>query len=169
MAKESVLRTTMVLVFLFGSSAFAAEPGRTDKYEPLIWTGEVLTEMAAMIDEAVRSQKEAEVAAFLVLDKSGRYELRRWKGTEHARKQSFTGVIPPRTIGVVHTHPNEWSRPSPADLREARRIGLPIYVVTRWDIWVAEPDGRALALVQNRDWRDDLGAFPHTSPASTGH
>ena len=129
---------------------------KTLKYAPLMESGAVMGELAAMVDEATRGPREAEIAAFVAIDRSGAYRLIRWRNSARSRWQSFTGALPARTIGIVHTHPNGWARPSAGDRREARRLGLPIFVVTRWEIWAAEPDGRATALVENLDWRDGL-------------
>ena len=47
------------------------------------------------------------------------------------------------TAGIVHTHPaGTDKRPSPNDIEVAKRVGIPNYVLSQYELWVAMPDGR---------------------------
>lgn len=83
---------------------------------------------------------EEEEAGFLLEDDDGRLRLLRWQSRD-VFKASYSGRIPKGTIAVVHTHPFWSAEPSEHDRREARRIGLPIIVVTRNAVIAAQPDG----------------------------
>ena len=45
-------------------------------------------------------------------------------------------------VAIVHTHPLRTDpRPSSGDAALSRRLGLPVYTLTRYGLWVAQPDG----------------------------
>lgn len=92
---------------------------------------------------------EEEEAGFLVEDDDGRLRLLRWQ-SRGVFRASYSGRIPKRTIAVVHTHPYWSAEPSEHDRREARRIGLPIIVVTRDAVIAAGPDGTVTRLTGER-------------------
>ena len=46
------------------------------------------------------------------------------------------------SVAVIHNHPWEDVRPSDHDMEVSKRIGLPVYVVTRTALWVGTPDGK---------------------------
>jgi len=97
---------------------------------------------------------KVEAAAFLVRDDDGSLMMVLWPRTEFSRKETFRGAIPPGTVAIVHTHPPMMERPSRGDLAEAKRLGLPIYVVTFWQVWVADPSSEtALLIVSQKSWR----------------
>lgn len=97
---------------------------------------------------------KVEAAAFLVRDDDGSLMMVLWPRTEFSRKETFRGAIPPGTVAIVHTHPPRMERPSRGDLAEAKRLGLPIYVVTFWQVWVADPSSEtALLIVSRNSWR----------------
>ncbi len=81
-----------------------------------------------------------ERAAFLIAERDGTLTLAPWssRGVRHA---TFRGAIPARTLAVVHTHPRGEPRPSARDRDEARRLGLPVIVVTTDGVVAALPDG----------------------------
>ena len=57
------------------------------------------------------------------------------------QRAGFQGVIPAGALAIVHTHPRELPDPSAHDAKEARRLGLPVVVVTPRAVTVAWPDG----------------------------
>lgn len=88
----------------------------------------------------------SEIAAFLVLAGDGSLRLSRWPSNATSYRETFNGTRPPGTVGLVHTHPPEWYRPSTGDIDEARRHGLPNYVISR-RIRVVDPEsGRSFEL-----------------------
>ena len=48
--------------------------------------------------------------------------------------------------------------PSPSGRHTARAIGVPVFVLTPRDIWVATPEGAITPLVVNRTWATGLRA-----------
>ena len=84
--------------------------------------------------------KGEERAAFLRLSPSGKLLVEQWP-TGGLRGVSFRGKMPARVIAVMHTHPLREPWPSDHDRAEARRIGLPVIVITPGAVTVARPDG----------------------------
>lgn len=81
-----------------------------------------------------------EEAAFLILERDGSLSLAPWtsRGVRHAR---FEGALPARTLAIVHTHPHGNTQPSMQDRAEAKRLGIPVIVVTTEGSVAALPGG----------------------------
>lgn len=88
---------------------------------------------------------DRERAAFLIRESNGTLSLAPWPhgGFRHA---SFRGRIPARTIAVLHTHPRRERHPSARDREEARRLQMPVVVITPEAVFAAMPDGREVTL-----------------------
>ncbi len=86
-----------------------------------------------------------ETAAFLIREADGTLTLHPWTdgGFRHA---TFRGVVPPRTIAVLHTHPRGETQPSSRDREAARKLGVPVVVITPEAVIAAMPDGSELTL-----------------------
>jgi proteasome lid subunit RPN8/RPN11 len=91
---------------------------------------------------ASTTRYESERAAFLVRRLDGGLTTVVWQARDHA-EASYVGRIPLRCVAVIHTHPPVAPQPSKQDMAEARRIGLPIIVITPQSVIVATPQGRA--------------------------
>lgn len=89
-----------------------------------------------------------ERAAFLIREDDGTLTLEPWPrgGFRHA---TFRGVVPPRTIAIVHTHPRRDVQPSAQDRAEARRLGIAVVVITD-QVIAALPDGREVRITAAR-------------------
>ena len=85
-----------------------------------------------------------EHAAFVVRTPGGTLDLVKWPrgGFLSAR---WNGPIPKGAVAVIHTHPAKRPAPSSGDRAEARRIGLPFYVVSRAGLCVADDGGVSCA------------------------
>jgi hypothetical protein len=83
---------------------------------------------------------QSERAAFLVRRSDGGLTTVPWPAGEHA-KASYTGHIPAHCVAIIHTHPRKAPRPSVHDVAQAKRLGLPIIVITPRSITVATPRG----------------------------
>lgn len=81
-----------------------------------------------------------ERAAFLIRESDGTLTLEPWRDSGH-RQATFHGRIPDRTLAVLHTHPKGEDRPSSRDRREARRLRMPVVVITPEAVIAAMPDG----------------------------
>jgi hypothetical protein len=76
-----------------------------------------------------------ERAAFLVLRDDGAYDCVSWPSTNRIKSASWSGSIPERAVAIAHTHPRREPMPSAHDNAEAKRLGMPIYVVTPGEVW----------------------------------
>jgi len=97
--------------------------------------------LAMMQDIALRGAHQLdqqEVAAFIVRDANGAIASELWPHTANRRSEHFNGVVPAGTVAIAHTHPIFAERPSSGDIDQARKIGLPIYVITRWALYVVD-------------------------------
>ena len=96
---------------------------------------------------------KAEVAAFLVRRSDGGLALVAWPGGCEALQKKFRGVVPPRTVAIVHTHPGNRKNPSPGDIDQAMRLKMPICVLTRYGVWMADPHlGKPVAILDDPAW-----------------
>ena len=86
-----------------------------------------------------------EHAAFVVKKSDGSIRFIRWM-SNHEYRAEYDGSIPEHCIGLAHTHPRGLRQPSPHDVDEARKLGLPIIVITTDAITVARADGEVEAL-----------------------
>jgi len=82
---------------------------------------------------------EFERAAFLTLESDGSLGMLWWPPCREKRRAEFRGKVPDNAVAVVHTHPPRSPRGSQLDAREARRLNLPFYVLTRTSIYRVEP------------------------------
>lgn len=122
-------------------------------YRELLERRDLMGQFAEMVLLSEATTAEEELAAFLVRTDRGGLSLVPWPRGNAERTETWRGPIPPGTIAVVHTHPNGWRRPSPADHLEAERTGLPFLVLTRWEIWLASPSrSRSVRLLTARNW-----------------
>lgn len=88
------------------------------------------------------TEDDVEVAAFVVRRPgSGAVALVHWPNQRRFRTAQWRGAVPEGVIAVIHTHPHRIPLPSPADAAEARKLGLPFYVVSRGALAVVHPDG----------------------------
>lgn len=84
-----------------------------------------------------------EAGAFLVDDAKRGLRCELWPGPQKRRRAQYEGPIPKGTVAVAHTHPNlpHLRAPSPNDGAEAERLALPIYVISRFQLWVVNAQG----------------------------
>ena len=71
-----------------------------------------------------------ERAAFLVLSSDGTFDCSVWPPSNGWHSATWSGKIPNGTVAVIHTHPRTIPQPSSHDTREARRLDIPVIVVT---------------------------------------
>lgn len=91
-----------------------------------------------------------EHGAFLVSDANGELRLVKWSGEATSMSATYRGRIPSGTVAIVHTHPNDLPNPSPGDEALARKLKMPVYVLTRRSITRTRGGGRELVAVG--DW-----------------
>jgi len=116
--------------------------------------------LAVMQDIALRGAQQPdqqEVAAFLVRDANGAISSVPWPLTADRRSEHYRGVVPAGTVAIAHTHPIFAERPSSGDIAQARKIGLPIYVITRWNLYVVDAKGAVTSLIEKKNWTRSAG------------
>jgi hypothetical protein len=95
-----------------------------------------------------------EAAAFLLRSTDGGYRCLAWPFSNGHHEQKFRGRMPDFTVAIVHTHPQHLALPSPGDRATAKRLGIPVIVLTSRNIYVAAPDGSIVEVVEDRAWLD---------------
>ena len=118
--------------------------------------------LAALQDLGVRGFHrfdQREVAAFIVKDDKGLISCLMWPHSAALRSEHYLGVIPNGTVAIAHTHPLRAAEPSRGDVAESKRIGLPIYVITRWCLYAVDPaSGDQVRLIYLKDWARPVGS-----------
>ena len=142
----------VLLTTLLTAPAAPADVQQFDLYQP---AGEpcVLTSFARMLQAADGRMRGSESAAFLTASGGGTLSVQPWPSGSGVWRERFEGVLPDGVVGVVHTHPVAWDRPSRGDVAEAIRIGLPIYVVSQWRIWAVDPASGSVVAIAAGGWR----------------
>lgn len=108
---------------------------------------------ASMLRYATGRMHGTEIAGFLVASNDESLQFQQWKGVAGVWRESYKGKVPEHVVAIVHTHPVSWSSPSSTDIAESVRIGLPIYVVSEWRIWVVDPESRSIQVLANTGWK----------------
>jgi JAB domain-containing protein similar to deubiquitination enzymes len=129
---------------------------------------DALSLFADLLGKAARTgDPDGEMAAFLVREQDGRLRCLLWPRLARRRSEAFTGMLPLGVIAVVHTHPGVMPEPSRNDRTEAKRLGLPIYVLTSRTVFVADPDtGQSVNLVGRTNW--SRGTSPRACESGWG-
>jgi hypothetical protein len=109
----------------------------------LLTTACMSSMFADLVERAKLEGAENEAAAFIV-EKEGELSCLLWPSGNSRWSKTYKGVMPENVIAVAHTHPEirGMQAPSAGDSEAAQRLGLPFYVITRWEVWVANPEGR---------------------------
>jgi hypothetical protein len=134
----------------------------TADWSELIARPEVAGFFSWMVDQSTGS---LEVAAFILRDDDGTVSFLPWPRSGGFRTERWRGALPPNVIAVAHTHPNDpvGVTASAHDRLEAKRIGLPVFIVMRGRISVVDPEtGRHTILARGGGWRNvELSAMRH--------
>jgi Prokaryotic homologs of the JAB domain len=94
-----------------------------------------------------------ECAAWVVPDEAEGMRWVHWPNGRRFRAAQWTGPVPAGAVAIVHTHPDMVdSKPSEQDVQTARRLGVPVYTVSRTGIWKAVPDGSIVSVDGSRWW-----------------
>lgn len=87
-----------------------------------------------------------EEAMFIVREADGRLSYVRWESRGTPYQARWNGGVPEGAVAIAHTHPYGRPHPSRADSETARKLGLPVYVLTRDRITRTDGD-RAVTVV----------------------
>ena len=113
---------------------------------------QVLAALQNLAARGAHQVDQQEVAAFLVRDANGAVSCVMWPHTANRRSEHYEGAVPAGTVAIAHTHPIFAERPSRGDIEQAKKIGLPIYVVTRWNLYVVDATGEVVRLIAQKNW-----------------
>ena len=116
---------------------------------------------------AGRGLSTREEAAWLVRGDDGRDALVHWPSSTRRRGLSWRRRPPAGALALLHTHPADGNpRPSERDRWAAHQLGVPVYTVSVWGVFRADPDGAVVA-VASPSWRPsiDWRAAAVTPPA----
>ncbi len=104
--------------------------------------------------EAARfGQEVSERAAWVLKDDAGRLRWLAWPAEYRYRRAQWEGPVPADAVAIAHTHPTAGDpRPSEQDVATARRLGVPVYTVSRSGIWKAVPDGSVVSVDDAQWW-----------------
>jgi proteasome lid subunit RPN8/RPN11 len=109
--------------------------------------------LAALAIQGGQQADNREVAAFLVRESNGTITFRVWPHTARTRSETYHGPTPSGTVAIAHTHPFYAPQPSRGDIKQSVRLGLPIYVITYWDLSVVDPSsGEWTYLIHYKAW-----------------
>jgi hypothetical protein len=137
------VHTAVILIALFAHFDFAAT----------VVDPEMLEILSDVSERGARTTDDMEVAVFIVRNPAGHLSCLLWPHTASIRSAHYEGAMPPGTIALAHTHPIYAERPSRGDVEQAKRIGLPSYVVTRWHTYVVDPStGRSIEVIRAKNW-----------------
>lgn len=126
-----------------------------DLYPELSNEPAVLELFARVFMDGGAGFRETESSAFLLLHPDGHYSLVPWPATRRSREHAFRGAVPHFTLAIVHTHPASSPRPSAADEETARKLRLPVVVLTPRHVVYVTPGGETVAAIENRAWAPD--------------
>jgi hypothetical protein len=107
----------------------------------------------SLLRDADWGTSSLEKAAFVVREPDGRIDFIRWTGSGD-RSADYYGEVPPNAVAIVHTHPNSQPLPSWRDTQVARRLAMPVYVVTRAHLF-ATSAGRTRIKLASGDWNPE--------------
>lgn len=122
----------------------------TVRSEEIACQSSVLSGFWRLLAQARFGEAQQERAAFVTRDEDGNYHLVFWPFLRELRRASYFGKFPRNVVAIVHTHPNGEALPSEGDRELARRIGLPIYVLTR--TCVSRTTGKDIDTLWLGDW-----------------
>ena len=132
-----------LLAILLGTDPSCAPPEPAPE-TMLDWLARapVRAALERLLERAQYGLASFESAAWVVEDGKGGVGLRHWEFSGAAERATWRGPAPAGALAVVHTHPRRMdARPSARDAALARRLGLPVYVLTTKGLWVARADG----------------------------
>ena len=105
-----------------------------------------------LLGQAMWGASDRERAAFVLRDKEGNLALSPWP-YNGATMEASVNSMPEGTIAILHTHPNQRRNPSVDDANLARKLGIPVFVVTRMSIRFTT--GSGVESVFNGDWNPE--------------
>jgi hypothetical protein len=143
-----MLRNAAVATLLLIAACASAAPAPP----PPVENDQVRACFARLLALSGYGRRPDERAAFVVVRDDGRFDCVLWPATNGFRSASWQGSRPEGVIAIAHTHPRTLPDPSTRDAEEARRLALPIYVLTPQQAVLVATDGRAIVLARGEGW-----------------
>ena len=94
----------------------------------------------SLLVESGYGRLSREHAAFLIREVDGTLTLEPWARGSRSHA-TYRGRVPAGAIAILHTHPHGETSPSVQDRAEAKRLGMPVVVITTEKVVAAMPDG----------------------------
>jgi len=141
----------LVGTLLLSPSMFAADRPFFDEGPGVLRDPDVVACLVHVLQAGAYGSRETERAAFLVVQADQTLECRDWPATHAFREARWVGPLPEGVVAVAHTHPVSFPDPSDQDLSEARRLGIPIFVLTPKIVTVAHSDGHRETLAYHAE------------------
>jgi hypothetical protein len=140
---DEVIGAPGLLLAALVASGPPCEPSAARPGSVLDWlaSAPVRAGLERLLERAQFGLAPYESAAWIVREGGG-VALRDWKFSGAVERAAWGGPPPEGALAVVHTHPRTADpRPSTGDVALARRLGLPVYTLTRVGLWAARADG----------------------------
>jgi hypothetical protein len=143
---------TLAVIALAASLSYT-QSAACDEGVDMTCHGQMLHGSWALLADAGYGSRREERAAFVIRKDDGSLAFVRWPFESASHRASFSGAAPRGLVAVVHTHPPNSPLPSPGDAGVARRLGVPVYVLTR--TLVTRTTGLRTEHVWSGDWNPD--------------
>ena len=136
----------LVLAILVASGPSCTPPARpADTILDWLANAPVRSALDHLFARAQYGLAPYERAAWIVRGRGGDVALRDWGFSGAVDRAAWRGPAPKGALAIVHTHSDRADpRPSSGDAALARRLGLPVYTLSRRGVWVARTDGTIL-------------------------
>jgi hypothetical protein len=106
-----------------------------------------------MWEAAGFGHESSERAAWVLEDDEVGVRWLDWPNGRRYLRARWEGPVPANAVAIVHTHPAVVDpKPSEQDIETARRLGVPVYSVSRSGIWKAVPNGSVVPVDDSRWW-----------------
>ena len=132
----------------------------------LVANEQVRVSFAELVKDGGYGWTNLEKAAFVVVDDRGEHRLVPWNSGPSYRSQKIRGPLPRGTVAIAHTHPRFMPYASDNDRKTARRLALPVFVLTPRNIVMVTPSGESVEIVSNSLW---IPASDDSSPRAAPH
>jgi hypothetical protein len=149
---REVTKAGVLIICVMVSLPMKAEQRVFDTGAGVLHDTTLLVCFAHLMSEARYGFASVERAAFLVLDADRSVRCIDWPPMQEFKEARWNGPIPNGTVAIAHTHPFSSPYPSPDDRREARHIGMPIFVLSPQIITLIHRDGREETLACCKVW-----------------
>jgi len=146
-----IARILLVGMLLLAPSMSADDRSSFDEGPGVLRDSAVVTCFVHVLTAGAYGGRNTERAAFLVVQADHSLECRDWPATHEFREARWVGPLPEGVVAVAHTHPLSFPDPSDQDLSEARRLGIPIFVLTPKIVTVAHSDGHRETLAYHAE------------------